>query len=116
MGFKENIPELLSGMDITIMPSPEEGMSMSALESMASGVPVVATSGGGLVDIIADMENGIIVTPDNHRHLAEGAIRLLKADYRKIGLAARGVIEEKFALKRVVSQYESLINALVVER
>ena len=116
LGFKDNIPELLSGMDITIMPSPEEGMSMSALESMASGVPVVATTGGGLVDIIADMENGVIVTPGNPRNLAEGAIRLLKADYRKIGRAARGVVEEKFALKRVVSKYESLINTLVVRR
>jgi glycosyltransferase involved in cell wall biosynthesis len=111
-GFKENIPDILSTIDITIMPSPDEGMSMSALESMSCGVPVVATSGGGLVDIIVNMQTGVIVAPNNHKQLAEGTIRLLKSDYRKIGYAASKVIEQKFAIKQVVSQYESLTRKL----
>jgi glycosyltransferase involved in cell wall biosynthesis len=112
-GFREDIPELLAGMAITVLPSPEEGMSMSALESMASGVPVVATSGGGLVDIIVNMETGVIVMPDNPKALAEGVIRLLSSDYQTVGLKAKAVIKEKFALNFVIDQYEKLLLPLI---
>ena len=112
-GFIEDVPGLLRGMAITVVPSPQEGMSMSALESMASGVPVVATTGGGLVDIIVDMENGLIVAPNDPEALADGVIRLLRSDYRAMGVKAKSVIEEKFALNRVVDQYEHLLTPLM---
>ena len=111
-GFRQDIPEILCGVDITIMPSPEEGMSMSALESMASCKPVVATSGCGLVDIIVNGVSGIIVKPDNSHELAAGVIRLLQSDYKKIGMEARKIVEETFALQKVVNHYESLVNEL----
>ncbi len=111
-GFRKDIPEILANVDITIVPSPEEGMSMSALESMAVSKPVVATSGCGLVDIIENNTSGIIVPPDNSNALAEGIIRLLQSDYKQIGKAARKVVEDKFALQKVVNQYELLIQEL----
>ena len=111
-GFKTDIPQILSEVDITIMPSPQEGMSMSALESMASGVPVVITSGCGLVDVIENNTSGSIVQPDNSHELADGVIRLLQSDYQQAGKAARTIIEEKFALQRVVTQYELLLEGL----
>ena len=111
-GFRQDIPEILCGVDVTIMPSPEEGMSMSALESMASSKPVVATSGCGLVDIIVNNISGIIVKPDNSHELAAGVISLLQSDYKKIGMEARKIVEEKFALQKVVNHYESMVNEL----
>jgi L-malate glycosyltransferase len=111
-GFRTDIPEILSEVDITIMPSPQEGMSMSALESMASGVPVVVTSGCGLVDVIVNNTSGMIVEPDNRHELAAGVIRLLQSDYQQAGKKARTIVEEKFALHRVVTQYELLLEAL----
>jgi glycosyltransferase involved in cell wall biosynthesis len=115
-GFRHDIPQLLGELDITVTPSPEEGMSMSALESMASGRPVVATTGGGLIDIISTMENGVIVQKDDPKALADGVIALLKSDYRAIGQKARSVVQEKFALSHVVDQYESLISRLTSNR
>ncbi len=112
-GFRHDIPELLKDIDITLLPSPDEAMSMIALESMASGVPVVATSGTGLVDIISNMENGVIVIPNDPKALADGAISLLKSDYRAFGQKAREVVREKFATDRVIDQYESLLRSLV---
>ena len=116
MGFRKDIPEILAGVDITIVPSPEEGMSMSALESMASGVPVVVTSGCGLVDVIVNDISGSIVKPDNSLELAAGVIRLLQSDYQQAGKAARKIVEEKFALHRVVNQYELLLEGLQQEK
>lgn len=112
-GFRNDIPAILAGVDITIMPSPEEGMSMSALESMAFGKPVVATSGSGLADIIVNNRSGMIVTPDNSRELADGVVTLLQSDYKQAGKEARKIIEERFALQTVVSQYELLLETLI---
>ncbi|MEI7694476.1 MAG: glycosyltransferase family 4 protein [Chlorobium sp.] len=112
-GFRHDIPEILAEVDITVMPSPAEGMSMSALESMASGRPVVATSGSGLVDVIVNNVSGIIVKPDDSKELAEGVVKLLHSDYREIGRAARKIVEEKFALQQVVSQYEQLAKEFI---
>ena len=112
-GFRTDIPEILSEVDISIMPSPAEGMSMSALESMASGIPVVATSGCGLVDVIVNNTSGNIVKPYNSTELADGVIRLLQSDYRQTGKAARNIVEEKFALQKVVNRYELLIAEVI---
>jgi len=111
-GFREDIPEILSGVDITIMPSPEEGMSMSALESMASCRPVVATSGSGLADIIVNKRSGMIVKPDDGNELANGVVKLLQSDYKQAGREARKIIEEKFSLQKVVTRYELLIKTI----
>ena len=111
-GFREDIPAILSEVDITIMPSPEEGMSMSALESMASAKPVVATSGSGLADIIVSNKSGIIVKPDNSTDLAEGVVSLLQSDYKQAGREARKIVEEKFELQKVVTQYELLVKTI----
>jgi hypothetical protein len=88
-------------------------MSMSALESMASGRPVVATSGGGLVDIITTLENGVIVSPNDPAELAQGVACLLQADYHAIGAKAKQITKEKFELNRIIDQYEALVSSLV---
>jgi len=109
-GFRKDIPEILSDVAITIMPSPQEGMSMSALESMASARPVVATSGSGLADIIVNNRSGMIVSPDNSTELAQGVVTLLQSDYKQAGKEARKIVEEKFALQKVVTRYELLVK------
>ena len=116
VGFSNDIPGFLAGMDITVLPSPDEGMSMFALESMASAVPIVVTTGTGLVDIITDMEDGVIVQRDDPKALAEGVIRLLKSDYHAIGRKAREVIRENFDTQRVIDRYESLVASVADRR
>lgn len=112
-GFRQDVPQLLSELDITVNPSPEEGMSMSALESMASGKPVVATSGGGLVDILSCMENGVIVPPNDPAELAKGIVSLIRADYQTVGAKAKKLVKEKFELIHIIDQYEALVSLLV---
>jgi glycosyltransferase involved in cell wall biosynthesis len=115
-GFRSDIPRLLSELDITVVPSPQEGMSMSALESMAAGRPVVATSGGGLIDIIRNNETGVIVEPDDPVALASGVITLLQSDYRTVGMKARLIVKEKFELQGTIDRFESLISSLAGRR
>ena len=110
LGNRNDIRDILTVMDIFVLPSISEGISLSILEAMASHVPVVTTNVGGNPEIIENGKNGILVGPDNADELAN-AIRTLivNPDKRKeLGNSGRKIVEEKFALDRMVEDYESL--------
>jgi len=73
--FREHVyevPDFLRAADIFILPSLQEGMPNSLLEAMACGIAPVGTSIGGVVDIIKQGENGILVEPGDVNSLADG--------------------------------------------
>ncbi len=65
LGFVKDVPDLLSQADVLCVPSRSEGLGLSALEAMASGVPVVASRVGGLPEVILDGETGLLVPPED---------------------------------------------------
>ena len=81
----------------------------TVLEAMASGRPVVATTTGGIVDIIADGENGLLVPPSDECKLAAAMARLLNDDYLRARLAA-GAQEraQRFTASAVVERLEAV--------
>jgi lipopolysaccharide heptosyltransferase II len=101
LGTRYDIPALLSKMGVLVVPSVgEEAFGRVAIEAGACGVPVVATRIGGLVDIIEDGKDGLLVPADDPRLLAEAVIRLLKNPDLAAGLAAslRKKVEKEFSL------------------
>ncbi|MCM8826813.1 MAG: glycosyltransferase [Candidatus Omnitrophica bacterium] len=110
LGSRNDIPQLLSLMDISVNASYSEGMSNTILESMASGVPVVATAVDGNLETVMDKETGFLIPPKTPKALAEAIIRLLKnKDLReKLGENARRIAKEKFSLERMVREFEDL--------
>lgn len=76
IGMRKDIPELLSIMDIFVLPSLNEGMGRAMVEAMAMGVPVIASKVGGVPEVITDGETGLLVPPGNSKVLAEAIIRL----------------------------------------
>ncbi|MCM8773771.1 MAG: glycosyltransferase, partial [Candidatus Omnitrophica bacterium] len=110
LGSRNDIPELLLIMDISVNASYSEGMSNTILESMASGVPVVATAVDGNLETVVDKETGFLVPPKTPQALAEAIIRLLKnKDLRgKLGGNARRIVRERFSLERMVRDFEDL--------
>jgi glycosyltransferase involved in cell wall biosynthesis len=114
-GFRTDVPRILSEVSLSVLPSLSEGLSNTLLESMAWGVPVVATRVGGNTEIIEDGVSGLIVPPRNSAMLANAMTTLLKnpALASSFGVAGKRRIAEVFSLKRSVREIEHLYQKLI---
>ncbi len=110
------MPKFYALSTVAALPSLMEATSISGLEAMASGLPLVGTKVGGIPEIIEDGESGMLVDARSPEQLAAAFLRLLgDADLRKhLGSGARGRVEEVFAWpeisRRTVSVYDSAIT------
>jgi glycosyltransferase involved in cell wall biosynthesis len=78
LGRREDIPELLRGIDCFVLPSVAEGLPSVILEAMSAGVPCIATKVGGIPEVITDKETGFLVPPGDVNTLAERMIAVAK--------------------------------------
>lgn len=79
-GFQREVQRFVKLFDVSVVPSLEEGFGLVALESLALGVPVVASRLGGLPDVVTHGETGFLVEAANPVAIAEGISRLLSDD------------------------------------
>ena len=114
-GFRSDIKEILSALDLLVIPSLSEGFPMVTLEAMAMAKPIVATNIDGITEQITDGVDGILVPPKNPSALAKAAIRVLND--RKlattIGLSARKRVEQEFSVEKMVSETEKVYLSLL---
>lgn len=111
-GYRRDIPDLLAALDIVVQPSISEGLSLSILEPMAAGKPVVACDIEGNREIICSGQNGLLVPPSSPAALA-GAVRWLLDDpahARALGEAARADCRKRFLKERMVRQILNLYD------
>jgi sugar transferase (PEP-CTERM/EpsH1 system associated) len=113
-GEVQGIPDLLSQAAMFVLPSLTEGISLTLLEAMAGGLPVVATAVGGNPEVVKDGETGLLVEPRSPKPLAEAISRLHTHPElaRQMGAAGRRRAEECFDVRRMIGQYESLYCVL----
>ncbi len=118
LGNRRDIPEILSGLDCLVMPSiAEESFGRVIVEAQASGVPVVATKVGGVVEIIDDQTNGLLVYPKDYDGLADAVLKILRDEpfARQLVTNARKKVEEKFSLTKMADDtirvYEEALTA-----
>jgi glycosyltransferase involved in cell wall biosynthesis len=117
-GLRHDVPEILSQVSVSVLPSLSEGLSNVLLESMAAGVPVVATRVGGNAEAVEDGGTGLLVAPGDPEALARSIDRLLgDAELAKsYGRAGRRRVAEHFTLDRVIHQTEHLYASLLEDR
>jgi L-malate glycosyltransferase len=118
LGSRQDVPQLLSGMEISVLPSLAEGFSNAILESMAAGLPVVATDVGGNREAVMEGETGFIVPPKDPDVLADRLIRLLEDSSlaQRMGRAGRQRIELCFTLDRMVRETEEFYGEILSPR
>ncbi len=114
-GFRSDVPDLLSEVAISVLPSLSEGTSNTLLESMAAGVPVIATRVGGNPEVIEDGVSGLLVPIRDSAALAAAASRLLEDEglALALGFAGKRRVSELFSLEGSVHQTEHLYQRLV---
>ncbi|MDP2835158.1 MAG: glycosyltransferase [Pseudomonadota bacterium] len=107
LGMRDDVPELLVALDVVVLCSLSEGLSLTLLEQSAAGSSMVATDVGGNPEIIEDGITGLLVPVGDEAALAGAINRLLDDPERAhaIGQAARLQFMREFTLARMVSRY-----------
>jgi glycosyltransferase involved in cell wall biosynthesis len=110
LGQVQDVPSLLAGASLFVLSSLSEGISLTLLEAMARGLPVVATRVGGTPELVAEGETGLLVPAQDPAALAKAMLRV-QADPeggQRMGLAGRRRVEQEFDVRRMVADYEAL--------
>jgi L-malate glycosyltransferase len=118
VSFIGNLPfveEVLVGADLFLLPSESESFGLAALEALACKVPVIATRAGGIPEVIADGECGLLFPVGDVEAMAAGAAKLLADEPLRasFGEAGRRRAVERFATDRVVAQYRQLYESVL---
>ena len=118
LGRRNDIPQVLACCDIAVLPSRAEGLPNAVLEYLAAGLPVVASSVGGNVEILRDGATGLLVPPENSDALATALLRLLRDPQfaRKLAEDGHHFVEENFSFERLVADTDRLYTELLEER
>jgi glycosyltransferase involved in cell wall biosynthesis len=110
LGHREDVPALLAASDIFAFPSRTEAFPNGLIEGMAAGLPAIASGVGGMLELIAHRENGLLVPPGDEHALASGLIELMLRDSlaNELAAAARGTIQTRYSFERMVESFTDL--------
>jgi glycosyltransferase involved in cell wall biosynthesis len=113
-GRVDNVEDYLRASDIFAFPSVFEGLGLSLIEAQACGLACVASRTGGIVDVIEDGTNGVLVNPGQANELAAALGALLSSDERRIamGAAARKSALDHFDVQDSLDRYRALFREI----
>jgi glycosyltransferase involved in cell wall biosynthesis len=118
LGYRHDVPRILAAADAFTLPSHFEGLPMSIIEAMMTGLPVVATDIRGPREQVVDGETGFLVPPMTVEPLA-GALSKLAADPElrlRLGAAGRARALDRFDEARIVAKTVALLEQGVPSR
>jgi glycosyltransferase involved in cell wall biosynthesis len=117
-GNRSDVPEILTALDLYVLPSLEESFPLSILEAMSAGLPVVATKVGGVPECVVDGQTGILVPPARSDRLAEAIVSLLDDPQRRhaLGEAGRRRVLEHFSPQSQVAAIEAVFERVARQR
>ena len=106
----ESLPKYLSMADVFVRPSLSEGLGISFLEAMASGLPIIGTPVGGIPDFLKDGETGLFCKVGDPTDIADKIIKLLEDGElrKKLSENGRKLVEEKYDWNKIAEQFRRL--------
>jgi glycosyltransferase involved in cell wall biosynthesis len=113
-----NVPKVLCFTDVFIIPSEIESFGLAALEAMSCKIPVIASTAGGLPEVVEDKKAGLLVKPGDVQSLAESMMLLIEDETlrKQLGETASKIAKDKFHPDTIVPQYEALYKEIVGEK
>jgi len=114
-GYRTDVPEIMAGVDIVLVPSVDEPMGRVILEAMASEKPVIGTLSGGIPEVIENGTSGLLVEPKAPAVLADAVLRLVRDPRLAARLAANGRerATKLFSIEAHVSQVVFFYNTIL---
>jgi glycosyltransferase involved in cell wall biosynthesis len=118
LGFRNDMADVLKALDVGVLSSDFEGTPIAVMEYMDAGLPVVATSVGGVPDLIEHGEHGLLVPPRDPAALAGAIGELLRDQQRARAMGARGRERRhaEFGTDVLMRRFEDLYRELLTER
>ena len=116
-GFRNDIPQILSIIDIGVLTSHTEGLPLSLIEYMSASKPVVSTDVGGVCELVEDRVNGFLVPRDDYKMLAQKTLELI--DNTKLahdmGIRGHDKVKENFSeqvmMRKIQNVYEKVLSS-----
>ncbi|HVT88190.1 MAG TPA: glycosyltransferase [Tepidisphaeraceae bacterium] len=117
LGEVDDIREVMARASMLVLPSLTEGLSLSLLEAMAHGLPIVATRVGGNPEVVLDGQTGLLVGTGNPAELAGAMERIWTSPGlgQQMGRAGRARVEAHFEIGAMVAGYEAIYEELSIK-
>lgn len=118
VGFQDPVQPFLASLDLYVHPALMEGFGIAVVEAMAMGKAVVATTTGGLPEVVLQGETGLLVPPGDVESLAETVVSLLQDRVRREQMGNRGIARahERFSLDASIAQVECLYGEVLARQ
>lgn len=115
LGTRKDVADILKAVDLFVMPSLWEGLSLAMLEAMAAGIPVVATDVGGVSQVFGDNEYGYRIQPGSAQALADKIAYCLASKENVARMAKKGqqLVREKYSSQNMVRNLEKIYRAVL---
>ncbi len=115
LGKQTGLPQILSAADVFLLPSQSESFGLAALEAMSCHVPVVATSAGGIPEVVAHGETGYVAEVGDTERMAKYTVELLTNEkkHTRFANASRKRAVEEFETKLLLPDYEKLYERVL---
>ena len=118
LGERNDIPDLLKRASIYVGSSLTEGISLTLLEAMAVGMPIVTTDVGGNREVVKNDLTGKLVPPSNPQSLAEAILDMYQNQnqWEEMAIKSRERVEKHFSITRMINDYEKLYQTILQEK
>lgn len=115
-GYRPDVRRLLPALDVYVNTSIFEGVSLTILEAMSAGLPVVATAVGGTPEVVVHDHTGLLVPPRDPHAIADALRQLIDDGDRRrlLGAAGRRRLAERFSIDRMIAEYQNAYDDLEV--
>jgi sugar transferase (PEP-CTERM/EpsH1 system associated) len=115
LGDRRDVPAVLGAFDLFVLSSYSEGLSITLLEAMAAGLPIVATDIGGNPEVVNDGETGMIVPAQDPDALSQAMAWVFEhpAEARRMGERGRERVRKEFSIDAMIGGYEQIYRELL---
>jgi glycosyltransferase involved in cell wall biosynthesis len=118
-GFREDVPSCLAAMDVVVLPSiKSDGVPQVILQALAMRKPVVASTVGGIPEVIQHQRTGVLVPPNDPQALADAVVQVLRDPQSAAAWAQAGgqLIDTHYALEYMIDRTAAVYTAVLVEK